>query len=240
MISNYSFLNLEIQRSQYIRPKITVHKAAETIQGRKLHEEIHVQKSNFFSFLVLASGKFLGALGREVGTCLIFCHSFSFSDNVEWHWGKWLILKDLLNEWVAEGVASDPHDFTGLCSCQQILIFHLSRPSHHVSSHIFLAFLRRKIRWCPIVYVVLLSFAGVCLCSQKFEATGKGYSRMVCAHPISVMGDLYYYAVTDPITTKWGTSRVFSIVKRHLVCGVAFCSFCSICSISRFFFFKNK
>ena len=30
------FLNLEIKRSQYIRPKITVHKFAETIQGRKL------------------------------------------------------------------------------------------------------------------------------------------------------------------------------------------------------------
>ena len=33
---NYSFLNLEIQRSQYIRPKVTVLKGAETIQGRKL------------------------------------------------------------------------------------------------------------------------------------------------------------------------------------------------------------
>ena len=33
---NYSFLNYEIQRSQYIRPKVTVHKGAETIQGRKL------------------------------------------------------------------------------------------------------------------------------------------------------------------------------------------------------------
>ena len=33
---NYSFLNLEIQRSQNIRPKVTVHKGAETIQGRKL------------------------------------------------------------------------------------------------------------------------------------------------------------------------------------------------------------
>ena len=33
---NYSFLNLEIQRSQCIRPKVTVHKCAETIQGRKL------------------------------------------------------------------------------------------------------------------------------------------------------------------------------------------------------------
>ena len=37
---NYSFLYLEIQRSQYIRPKVTVHKCAETIQGRKLYEEI--------------------------------------------------------------------------------------------------------------------------------------------------------------------------------------------------------
>ena len=34
------FLNLEIQRSQYIRPKVTVHKGVETIQGRKLYEEI--------------------------------------------------------------------------------------------------------------------------------------------------------------------------------------------------------
>ena len=33
---NYSFLNLEIQRSQYIRPKVTAHKCVETIQGRKL------------------------------------------------------------------------------------------------------------------------------------------------------------------------------------------------------------
>ena len=33
---NYTFLNLEIPRSHYIRPKVTVHKGAETIQGRKL------------------------------------------------------------------------------------------------------------------------------------------------------------------------------------------------------------
>ena len=37
---NYTFLNLEIQRSQKIRPKVTVQKGAETIQGRKLYEEI--------------------------------------------------------------------------------------------------------------------------------------------------------------------------------------------------------
>ena len=33
---NYSFLHLEIQRSQYLRPKVTVHKGAESIQGRKV------------------------------------------------------------------------------------------------------------------------------------------------------------------------------------------------------------
>ena len=33
---NYSFLNLEIQGLQHIRPKVIVYKCAETIQGRKL------------------------------------------------------------------------------------------------------------------------------------------------------------------------------------------------------------
>ena len=42
---NYSFLNLEIQRSQYMRPKVTVHKCAETIQGWKLYEEIRYLKN---------------------------------------------------------------------------------------------------------------------------------------------------------------------------------------------------
>ena len=36
---NYSFLNLKIQRSQYKRPKITVYKCEETIQGRKLFKD---------------------------------------------------------------------------------------------------------------------------------------------------------------------------------------------------------
>ena len=44
---NYSFLNLEIQRSQYIRPKVTVHKGAETIQGRKLYEDIRYLNPTF-------------------------------------------------------------------------------------------------------------------------------------------------------------------------------------------------
>ena len=33
---NYSFFDLDIQRSKYIRPKVTVYKSAETIQGREL------------------------------------------------------------------------------------------------------------------------------------------------------------------------------------------------------------
>ena len=37
---HYYFLDLKIQRSQYKRPKVTVHKCAETIQGRELYEEI--------------------------------------------------------------------------------------------------------------------------------------------------------------------------------------------------------
>ena len=33
-------------------------------------------------FLVLESGKFLEALGSKIGTGSVFCHSFSFWDNV--------------------------------------------------------------------------------------------------------------------------------------------------------------
>ena len=50
---NYSFLNLEIQRSHYIRPKVTVHKGAETIQGRKLYEEIRYVSLSFGSLKYL-------------------------------------------------------------------------------------------------------------------------------------------------------------------------------------------
>jgi hypothetical protein len=37
---------------------------------------------DFFSFLVLTLGKFLEALGSGIGTGLVFCHSFSFSNDV--------------------------------------------------------------------------------------------------------------------------------------------------------------
>ena len=48
---NYSFFNLKIQRSQYIRPKVTVHKCGEAIQGRKQHEEIQYFSKLFGDFM---------------------------------------------------------------------------------------------------------------------------------------------------------------------------------------------
>ena len=50
-IVSYSFLNLEIQRSQYIRSKVTVHKGAETIQGRKLFKGGNYMRKYGKSFL---------------------------------------------------------------------------------------------------------------------------------------------------------------------------------------------
>ena len=56
---NYSFLDLEIQRSQYIRPKVTVNKCAETIQGRKVYEEIRypLRVKLGFNFCISVCGK---------------------------------------------------------------------------------------------------------------------------------------------------------------------------------------
>ena len=50
-------------------------------------------------FLVLTSEKFLEALWSGIGTCSIFCHSFSLSNKVKWSkyvvWGPyWLFLKE--------------------------------------------------------------------------------------------------------------------------------------------------
>ena len=50
---NYSLLNFEIQRSQYIRPKVTLHKDAETIQGRKLYMIAYKNNRNKFSTPVI-------------------------------------------------------------------------------------------------------------------------------------------------------------------------------------------
>ena len=49
----YSFLKVEIQRSKYIRPKVTVHKCAETIHGQKLYEEIRQLNNKYDSNLVI-------------------------------------------------------------------------------------------------------------------------------------------------------------------------------------------
>ena len=54
---NYSFLNLEIQRSQHMRPKFTVHKCVETIQGRKLFKG-----GNYMSKYGILTLKIMGIL----------------------------------------------------------------------------------------------------------------------------------------------------------------------------------
>ena len=45
------FLHLEIQRSHYISPKVTVHKGVETIQGRKLFKDRNYIRK--YSILIL-------------------------------------------------------------------------------------------------------------------------------------------------------------------------------------------
>ena len=47
---NYSFKNLEIQRSHYITPNVTVHKCAETIQGRKLFKGGNYEEIRYTDF----------------------------------------------------------------------------------------------------------------------------------------------------------------------------------------------
>ena len=56
---NYSFLNLEIQRSQYIRPNVTVHKGAETIQGRKLFKGGNYMRKYGMQIFLLHTLRFL-------------------------------------------------------------------------------------------------------------------------------------------------------------------------------------
>ena len=53
------FLNLEIQRSQYIRPMVTVHKGAETIQERKLFKGRNCKRKygNFLSKQIVLETK---------------------------------------------------------------------------------------------------------------------------------------------------------------------------------------
>ena len=45
-------------------------------------------------------------------SCLIFDEAAKLCKQCKdaYNWGGWLILKDLLNEWVTEGIASNSHD----------------------------------------------------------------------------------------------------------------------------------
>ena len=59
------FLHLEIQRSQYISPRVTVHKGAETIQGRKLFKGgNYMRKYGIYYVWYLESNCFCSFLGR--------------------------------------------------------------------------------------------------------------------------------------------------------------------------------
>ena len=52
--------------------------------------------TEFFLFLVLTSGKFLEALESRIGTCSVFCHSFSLSNNVHHNLTYWQKIKETL------------------------------------------------------------------------------------------------------------------------------------------------
>ena len=54
-VETFFFLNLEVQRSQYIRPKVIVHKCAETIQGRKLFKGGNYTRKYGISILLFFS-----------------------------------------------------------------------------------------------------------------------------------------------------------------------------------------
>ena len=61
-IGNYSFLNLEFQRSLYIRPKVTVHKCAETIWGNT----VIWFPENFLNFVLDINQASLGLQQRYI------------------------------------------------------------------------------------------------------------------------------------------------------------------------------
>ena len=77
---NYSFLNLEIQGSQYIRPKVTVHKCAETIQGRKLFKAETICGNMVFTLLLERHYFFASDLPNNHTAYLI-----DFSKNIHQH-----------------------------------------------------------------------------------------------------------------------------------------------------------
>ena len=64
-------MNLEIQRSQYLRPKVTVHKCVETIQGRKLYEEIRYVELFFQMKSIESERNYLVDL--NLGSILRYC-----------------------------------------------------------------------------------------------------------------------------------------------------------------------
>ena len=69
---NYSFLNLEIHRSQYITPKVTVHKCAEIIQGRKLFKGGNFMRK-YCMYVLFKCVRILGAFENLEATLYLYC-----------------------------------------------------------------------------------------------------------------------------------------------------------------------
>ena len=67
------FLDLEIQRSQYIRPKIAVHKCVETIQGQKLLKDRNYMRK--CRIQVGSKAGYLRLLQFEIKTVLVIQRS---------------------------------------------------------------------------------------------------------------------------------------------------------------------
>ena len=85
---NYSFSNLEIQRQQYIRPNVTVHKVVETIQGRKLFEGgNYMRKYKLYKLLFQQAYLYFVIRHKSPNRHYIKCHIYQ--DNIK-HGRNWL------------------------------------------------------------------------------------------------------------------------------------------------------
>ena len=111
---NYSFLNFEIQRSQYIRPKVTVHKGAETIQGRKLYD------SHNGRCLIDITQPFYDSWVWHVWCLSVYCkHEFVFSSPffISWLHSMLIRLKKSRNIKNFSAVCMDHMYFLGFVNC---------------------------------------------------------------------------------------------------------------------------
>ena len=88
-LRNYSFLNAEIQRSQYIRQKVTVHKCSETIQRRKLFKDGNYMRKYGKYILLFKKTTLQFVSGFYI---FIRCHELSFENSLT---ALWLFMSTL-------------------------------------------------------------------------------------------------------------------------------------------------